>query len=152
MNTSNTDAMRERFSRVSSGFDYSFSQGIYVFGEYHFNGAGASSADGYEALQAERAYQEGVVYLLGRHYLAPGASYPWTPLLTASLQALVNLTDGSASLTPRLEYSFEQDVVVEAGAFLGVGTSPETDALGTLRFRSEFGGSDLYFVAVRLYF
>ena len=140
----------ENYLRLSAGLDCSFGSKTYGFVEYHFNGAGAGAAADYLLQLGEKAYGDGAVYLLGRHYLSPGLSYQVTPLLAATVQALVNAGDGSAFIFPRFEYSFAEDVFVEAGAFLGTGPSA---VAGTGVPRSEFGlYAHIYFTAVRLYF
>jgi hypothetical protein len=145
------------YFRASLGADYALWSGSYLFAEYHFNEAGASQADDYLNRFEKSAYAEGSVYLLGKHYLAPGLSCQITPLLLLNGQALVNLTDPSVFLMPQVEYNFSEDVYLSAGAYLGLGESPEYLAdygYGPfLRLRSEFGGyPDFYFTSFRVYF
>jgi hypothetical protein len=145
------------YFRSSMGVDYSLRDGTYLFAEYHFNQAGASEPSKYLPRLEEAAYKEGSVYLLGKHYLAPGISYQATPLIIISGEALVNLTDPSLLLAPQVEYDIAQDIYLSAGAYLGSGKSPVCEFnqgyRSVLRLRSEFGGySNLIFTSFHVYF
>jgi hypothetical protein len=145
------------YFRTSLGFDYSLKNRTYLFVEYHFNQAGACEPEDYSIKFKETAYQEGSVYLLGRHYLAPGISYQITPLIIFSGEALINLTDPSIFLMPQLEYNIAENIYLFAGAYFGLGKSPKSliNQSGdlTLRLSSEFGSyPDLYFTSFRIYF
>ncbi|MFH1258298.1 MAG: hypothetical protein ABII74_00540 [Elusimicrobiota bacterium] len=132
------------YLRVSSGFDYSFTDQAYAFIEYHYNGAGENSSKKYLNNQTKPAYTEGAVYLLGRHYLTPGLNYQFTPLINSSGQALINLQDGSVFFTPQIEYNIFPNTYLSLGAFAGSGRPLP---------HSEFGGyPDVYFFSFRLYF
>jgi len=145
------------YLRSSLGLDYSLRNGTYLFVEYHFNQAGAVKPEDYLADTDKTTYQEGSVYLLGNHYLAPGISYQITPLITLTGQALINLTDPSIFVMPQTEYNLAEDIYLSAGIYLGWGRNPEysvSDGYGPfLRLRSEFGGyPDFYFISFRIYF
>ncbi len=89
------------------------------------------------------------MYLLGRHYLAPGFTYQVTPLLIFSGQALFNLGDGSALVAPFVEYSIAEDMFITLGAYAGLGErSPDS-----LKPENEFGlYPDTFFAALDVYF
>ena len=144
----------ESYLRLSAGLDYSFGSRLYGFFEYHLNGAGTGRSSRYLSRPDLKAYTEGAVYLLGRHYMAPGLTFQATPLLIFSAQTLVNAGDGSAFVSPRFEYGFAEDVFVEGGVFLGLGRGLKRgDAPLQLEPRSEFGlYPDIYFTSMRLYF
>jgi hypothetical protein len=148
---------RQDYFRSSLGLDYSLRNGTYLFIEYHFNQAGTVKPEDYLVNTGKTAYQEGSVYLLGKHYLAPGISYPLTPLLTLSGQALINLTDPSVFVMPQAEYNLAEDIYLSAGAYLGLGKNPEyLIGYGSgpfLKLRSEFGSyPGFYFFSFRIYF
>lgn len=135
----------ENYFRLSIGSDYSFTKKSYAYIEYHFNGAGERKKENYGLSSNETAYKDGAVYLLGRHYLAPGFTYEIMPLLTFSGNALINLNDGSLLLSPVLEYSVRQDVYANLGAFIGIGDDSSP--------KSEFGlYPDVYYTALNIYF
>ncbi|NKB68512.1 MAG: hypothetical protein GKR89_15735 [Candidatus Latescibacteria bacterium] len=148
------EAPDDTYLRLSTGFDYSFTPRLYGALEYHFSGAGAAAPEAYPSRLRHPAYTAGAAYLLGRHYLAPALVFQATPLLSFSGQLLLNTADSSLLLAPRLDYSFAQDVFLEAGAFWGRGQAHRLDPVGlTLQTGSEFGlYPDSLFAAVRLYF
>ncbi len=138
----------ENYFRLSAGLDYSFSGKTYGFIEYHFNGAGASQPDDYLREFTKTAYQDGAVYLMGRHYLIPGVTYQLTPLIVLSGEMLFNLTDPSLYLAPQIEYNISENIYIGGGSYLGIGKSPKGFEL-----QSEFGSyPNTYFTSFRIYF
>ncbi len=143
-----TDSFRD-YLRVSVGVDYNLGANTYGFIEYHLNQAGSDDAEDYLDRMGHPAYTEGAVYLVGRHYLAPGFSRQITPLLNLSFQLLCNVTDPSGYLAPCVEYNLAEDVYLAGGAYLSLGKSPETSYC----LRSEFGTyPDTYYSSFRVYF
>lgn len=147
----------EDYFRASIGGDYSLRDGTYLFGEYHYNGAGSGNEEDYLIRMDRTAYREGSVYLMGEHYFVPGASHQVTPLIVVTGQALVNLGDQSLLLAPHAEYNIAENVYLSGGAYLGVGESPEVDLTPFTgpfyTLRSEFGSyADSYYVSFRFYF
>lgn len=145
------------YFRGVTGLDYSFSGKTYGFIEYHFNDAGAGRPGDYIENFSAPAYTDGAVYLMGRHYLAPGIVYQLSPLITLNAQMLFNLGDRSAFLTSQAEYNIAQNIYLAAGAYFRFGRSPQTVQSGaiipTLRLRSEFGSyPNIFFSAFRVYF
>jgi len=137
------------YLRASTGFEYFFEDNTYIFAEYHFNQAGSDDPDGYLPSFLERAYTDGSVYLLGRHYVTPGIGREITPLLMASFQVLTNLSDFSMYLTPGAEYNLAENVYLSGGAFIGVGKGPQS----VLEMESEFGSyPDIFYTSFRYYF
>ncbi len=143
--------------RLSAGADYNFADAnLVLFGEYHFSLVGELRPSQYlENIWpgvGENAYSDSGVYLLGQHYLAVGFTWEIVPLLNGSFQTLVNLTDGSLLISPRLEYSVADDLFWDIGASIGAGATARKGRFSTIP-RSEFG---LYpytvYTAMRLYF
>ena len=142
----------ENYLRASVGLDYSFAGKAYGFIEYHFSGAGAGEPEDYLDNLSEPAYTDGAVYLLGRHYLAPGLTFQITPLISLGGVLLSNISDPSVFPSLQIEYNFAQDIYISAGGFIGIGKRPETED-EELEFRSEFGGyPTLFFSSFRIYF
>jgi len=139
----------EDYFRLSIGADYSFTSRLYGFIEYHYNGAGTGTPSDYLKAAKETAFTEGAVYLLGRNYLAPGLSFEITPLIIFGSQLLFNMEDGSALISPSIEWSVSQNIYAELSAFIGVGSeSPDSD-----RPDNEFGlYTDTYFASLSFYF
>jgi len=155
------------YTRVTVGADYSLHNATYLFLEYHYNGAGTGETSDYRYNATTPAYTDGAVYLLGRHYLIPGVSYPATPLITLGGSLLTNLNDGSVLAAPTVEYNIMENVYLAAGAFVGFGKQPRLSSTTAtavttsglfageppLDFASEFGAyPDVYFFSARYYF
>ena len=150
------------YLRISAGIDYSFSEDLYAYIEYHFNGAGTGNPDKYRdfILGAKNniAYSDGTVYLYGKHYIAPGFSYAISPLLSSTGLAIFNIRDHSILLLPALQYSLSDNASIDTGAFIGTGKGNEivrnsdTGAVN-ISTNSEFSlYADTYFVSVHMYF
>jgi hypothetical protein len=150
------------YLRISTGIDYSVSEDLYAYIEYHFNGAGTGNPNKYRdfilGVKNNIAYSEGTVYLYGKHYIAPGFSYAITPLLSSTGLTIFNIRDNSILLSPGLQYSLSDNTTIDAGAFIGTGKGNEiirnsdTGAI-TISTSAEFSlYADTYFVSVRMYF
>jgi len=105
---------------------------LYAFGEYFYNGFGVATGSQAPLVLDTDLFdrlERGELFSLGRHELAGGAEFQWTPLLLVSPTLIVNLGDGSAFALARLRYDWRQNLILYAGAQAGLG------ARGT-----EFGG------------
>ncbi len=147
------------YFRASAGADYSFSSKFYGFAEYHFSSAGAAHPGAYLSLPGTTPYQDGAVYLLGRHYLSLGSTWQITPLLPFTGLVIANLGDLSLVLAPSLNYSLSQDVDLAAGAYVGLGRKPEVTGFAVAAslqpdlLHSEFGSyPGLIYLSFRVYF
>lgn len=147
------------YLRLTTGADYFFENETYIFGEYHYNGAGAADSKDYIDALNKRAYTQGGVYLLGQHYLIIGGSHQIDPLISASGQIMINANDYSGLISPNIEYNIAQNVYVSAGAFIGTGPAMELSPMGIqilpdgFDVQSEFGNyPDMAFARFRLYF
>ena len=139
------------YLRTSVGLDYSFGGETYAFIEYHFNGAGAKRPENYLTNLEQSAYTRGGVYLLGRHYLAPGFTHQLTPLVSFSGQMLFNLSDPSTWVAPQIAYNIAEDIHLSIGGFVSIGKRPKNGE--SPEFRSEFGSyPNLFFSSFRVYF
>jgi hypothetical protein len=151
----------EEYFRASVGMDYNISvrNGVYVFLEYHYNGASEGDPDKYLGQFFETAYDEGGVYLLGQNYLVPGASFQITPLLSFAGSTLFNLDDWSYYSLPSFEYSYSDNVYISVGAGIASGKEIEIDVDAIMAgdiempIKSEFGMyQSFYYFSIRLYF
>lgn len=136
------------YLRYSIGMDYNLADGWYGFVEYHINGAGRIPPADYAGLFIRDAYTQGAVYLLGRHYLAPGVTVQITPLMSATVQVLWNEGDGSLLAAPGVTISLADEMEGQVGGFWSMGASPSATG-----WRSEFGAyPSVVFTAVKYYF
>lgn len=144
----NDDSAGNQYFRLSAGTDYSLSEKLYGFIEYHYNGAGSHQSRNYLKKFTSPAYLQGGVYLLGKHYLMPGFQYQLKPLILLSGQVLFNLSDRSAYYAPAVEYNIAPNIYIGGGAYVGAGKAPEPFLL-----HSEFGTwPDFVYSSFRLYF
>lgn len=145
----------DEYLRLTAGADYSFSDRLYGFCEYHYNQPGTGTAEEYYSRLSRTAYTDGGVYLLGEHYLMLGGTYQVTPLVILAGQTIGNLNDRSVLLVPSLEYNVAENIYLAAGAYIGLGRGPEfdLDAESPIVTRSEFGAySDTFHMSFRVYF
>ena len=151
---------QDDYGRASMGVDYNLNwkDGVYVYCEYHYNGASADDPDEYLRQMTKTAYRDGAVYLLGRHYLGTGAAFQVTPLWTVNLSLLVNPGDRSAYYTGALEYNFSENAYLSLGLNIPQGRNPVIAAgsapgTSTVRPQSEFGlYPALYYTSISFYF
>jgi hypothetical protein len=144
------------FARVSVSLDYRFDFGLYILGEYAYNGFGTMDPSRYaeylfDPVKSARLLQ-GEITVLGMHHLALMLDWEIHPLLHGQLMTVMNLSDPSAVLGPSLIYDIITDVQVLAGAYLAIGKRPEK-TLDPSALRSEFGTyPHTFFAAMKIYF
>lgn len=139
------------YLRTSIGLDYSFDGETYTFVEYHYNGAGTNKPNQYLTKYEQSAYTHGGVYLLGKHYLAPGINHQLTPLISLGGQILINLIDPSIWLAPNMTYNIAEDIHLSVGGLISFGKSPTNGE--TIQFQSEFGSYPyLFFTSFSVYY
>ncbi|MCP4703943.1 MAG: hypothetical protein GY865_04980 [candidate division Zixibacteria bacterium] len=146
----------DNYFRGTIGLDYSLTDRMYGFIEYHYNQPGENEANDYPLLPGGIAYFWGSVYLKGQHYIMPGASYQITPLIMTTNNLIWNLNDLSILIAPTMEYNIAENIYLSAGAFIGVGKAmkmpPYPNPLD-IKYGSEFGAyPDSYFTSFRVYF
>jgi hypothetical protein len=145
------------YFRCSLGLDYSLRNGTYLFGEYHYNQAGAADSEDYLQLFQGIPFTEGAVYFLGEHYLIAGIVKQITPLIIANGELLANLYDRSLLFAPSVEYNIAENIYLAGGGYLGLGSEPGFELTDSGSYvpelRSEFGAyPDIYFLSFRVYF
>jgi hypothetical protein len=104
--------------------------------------------DRYEQVAASDRVRHGEVTSLGQWYVGASASWQVHPLLVLTAAVLANLNDGSVMLLPQAAWSLGDNVVLELGGVVGLGPGPAADG----QLRSEYGGVDAVYAAIRLYF
>ena len=142
-----TDA--DDYTRLTMGTDFAPTDTIYIYAEYHYNGPGTDHESSYPTIALKAAYMEGGVYLLGKHYLAPGIGWDMGPLMRLDAGALISLTDGSALISPAFTISLADETTASLGAYAGTGVGPDSFGLP----RTEFGSyPDTCYVSLKHYF
>ncbi|MBN2693559.1 hypothetical protein JXR93_02760 [bacterium] len=104
------------YFRATLGIDYQFSNEIFISVEYQFSSAGSNNSITLENIilpTKSTAYTEGGVYLFNKHYLSLLFSYPITPLLSISLNTLVNITEIACYNIVKLEYNIKENLYLD---------------------------------------
>jgi len=119
---------------------YRFANGLSLVTQYLYNGPGADDPADYPAALASAPLQEGLTYLLGRHYLIIAPAYEIHPLATLQGLIIYNIDDESALLRPTLDFSLADNLSLQLFWTWHSGESPEvvSSILPALP-RSEFG-------------
>jgi hypothetical protein len=126
MEMNETDSVYIQFC---TGFDYTFKSGLYLLGEYYYNGIGKRDYRNYD-LKSFTRLTGGEMSGLAQNYISAVVKYPFLNDYSCTLISLVNMDDLSCALIPELEYSFHQNISVRLNSNLYTGSSS----------RSEFGG------------
>jgi len=133
---------------------YRFANGISLVTEYLYNGPGVDDPQNYPEALASAPLQEGLTYLLGRHYLIIAPSYELHPLATLQGLVIYNIDDESALMRPTLDLSLADNLALQVFWTWHSGDQPEivSSYLPALP-RSEFGSySDGGGVFIKWYF
>jgi hypothetical protein len=125
------------FARLALGADYTFAGGLYLMGEYHYDGLGRTRREDYQLADWLRVLSQGGS--LGRDRLFLGSSYPVTSLWRGSLYALVNLNDRSFAANPWILWNARENLEISLTAALPWGPAGsefgEYPRSGLLRLR-----------------
>jgi hypothetical protein len=130
-----------QFTIAGAEADYRFDNGLILFAQYLYNGAGAKDPKDYLQAAASAPIQEGLSQLLGRHYLLIAPAYELHPLVTLQGLMIWNLLDDSFLLRPLLHLSLSDNLALDFFWNITHGTKPyEKSSLpGVIILRSEFG-------------
>lgn len=147
----------KNYFRLSAGLEYSFSDKIYAFAEYHFNSLGENDPDNYLSITHSQEFQEGSMYLSGKHYINLGLTYTLTPLTPVNGLIIYNVKDHSMIFSPTIELNISQNIYIALGGYFAIGKKarvlpsllPPSPVLPT----SEFGFSpSIIYSSFRVYF
>ena len=125
--TTTRSAAGQRYARVLVGADYGFTNTVRLTGEAYHNGRGATDPARYDVA----GVLSGRVLSVARWYAGGSASYEVTPLVKVGAYGVVNASDGSTVLWPRLEWSVRPNLDLAGGVQLFAGAR-----------RSEYGRLD----------
>ncbi len=103
---------------------YRFANDLVIVAQYLFNGAGATTPKEYVAAQNSAAIEEGLSFLLGRHYLLLSPSWEIHPLVTLSGLLIWNLADSSALLRPAIDWSLSDNLNLQLFYAFNRGSRP----------------------------
>lgn len=105
---------------------YRFANGLELLTEYLYNGPGVEDPKRYPEVAASAPLQEGLTYLLGRHYLLAGPSYEVHPLVTLEGLLIWNLTDDSFLLRPLADISLSDNLTLQLFWAWSQGRKPQS--------------------------
>ncbi|OHB26035.1 MAG: hypothetical protein A2X84_09640 [Desulfuromonadaceae bacterium GWC2_58_13] len=133
--------LRKQFAIAGTEIDYRFDNGLILFAQYLYNGAGVDDPEEYPRAATSAPIREGLSYLLGRHYLMIAPAYELHPLVTLNGLVIRNLRDGSFLLRPLLHISLSDNLALDLFWSFAQGTKPRRAAFwpGIAVPRSEFG-------------
>jgi len=119
---------------------YRFSGGMVLLVEYLYNGAGVNHVEDYPKAASSASYQEGLSFLLGRHYLLAGPSYELHPLVNLQGLLIWNLEDNSWFLRPLADISLSDNLLLQLFWNFSAGEKPNR-VYGLPVLSSEFGAA-----------
>lgn len=124
---------------------YRFKNDLVVLAEYLYNGSGKGNPEEYYEVLNSAPNQEGLNFLLGRHYLLAGPSYEAHPLVRIEGLLIWNLEDDSFFFRPLVDFSLSDNLDLQIFWAFTEGKKPNKDGLlpGTV-LRSEFGSAEDY--------
>jgi hypothetical protein len=115
-------------------------RGLWVLGEYHYNGFGGKTPEAINTLLATPDFRaraaRGDLQTAGREGTAVQASLPLDDVHVASLNWVTNPRDGSGVVTPALTWNINDSHSLLLSAHLPYGRTPDGAAL-----RSEYGAA-----------
>ncbi len=101
------------YLRYVIGADRTFTNNFSIMGEYYFNGTGSQNPLQYNYARL----LSGEVTNLAQNYLMLGTNAEITPLLLWGNTFIKNLDDGSFSFSPRLTYSYAENITIIGGIY-----------------------------------
>ncbi|WP_432822325.1 hypothetical protein, partial [Trichloromonas sp.] len=135
--------LHKQFTIAGVEADYRFGNGLVLFVQYLYNGAGVDDPNDYLLAAASAPVREGLSHLLGRHYLLLAPAYELHPLVSLNGLLIWNLRDDSFLLRPLLRLSLSDNLALELFWSFFQGAKPgKTGVLPeTVIPRSEFGSA-----------
>jgi hypothetical protein len=119
---------------------YRFDSGISLVLQYLYNGPGVDSPEDYYKALTSAPLQEGLTYLLGRHYLMAAPSYEIHPLVSVQGLLIYNIDDESALFRPTLDLNLTDNMSLQLFWTGHVGRKPRvSSSFQPPEPRSEFG-------------
>lgn len=119
-------AIDSLYVQLDAGLDYTFKNGLYVMGEYYYNGLGQKQWKDYNG-QDLLNLMAGDMSGLGQHYIMTGLRKNLADKYDLTAFLLTNLTDLSAMILPGVEYGFTEDISLNLNVQIGAGNKKQTE-------------------------
>jgi hypothetical protein len=129
--------MSDFFSFVFGG-EYTLPNGLYLNGEYFYNGGGKRETKDYDW---DRFFSAEIL-ALSQDYFNLGLGYDITPLWRLEHYTIINLNDQSSFTAPNVSYSVTSDLFLDFGIQFFIGA--EQDEYGT--------PSNVYYLQLQFFF
>jgi hypothetical protein len=124
---------------------YRFDNDIVLLVEYLYNGVGEDDPDQYLEVLNSAPIEEGMSFLLGKHYLLAGPSYEVHPLVKLEGLLIWNIEDDSLFFRPLVDISVTDNLALQIFWSFTEGKKPESIPMLAERIpRSEFGSYGEY--------
>ena len=94
----------------SVGLNYTLKDGWFLMGSYLYNSSGTTGKAGSGHLLTQYRDISAKNFTLARHSVFASAAYPVTPLINASLAAIVNPNDASGFAGPSVDFSLTNNL------------------------------------------
>ncbi len=132
--------LRDSYALAAIESWYRFDNGISLITQYLYNGPGVDNPEDYPKALASAPLQEGLTYLLGRHYLIAAPAYELHPLATIQGLLIYNIEDRSTLIRPTLDLNLADNISLQLFWTWHTGQKPRviSSALPA-EPRSEFG-------------
>ncbi len=114
------------YFQADAGLDYTFENGLYVLGEYFYNGLGKNDPDKYSGNDLINMFS-GEMPGFGRNYAMAGLRREFFIKYNFSVFSLTNISDGSFMLLPMVEYSFSDNISVELRGQAPIGDGKKSE-------------------------
>ncbi len=119
------------YVQADLGVDYTFSNGIYLMGEYLFNSLGKESSSKY-TISDMAAVAGGEAPGMGKHYLFGGVQQNFAGRLDVGLFALANVQEPSGMIMPEMTYTFNDHIETKLKGSIAAGSKRRSE-YGSLR-------------------
>lgn len=146
------------FFQAGMGYEYTFSEGVYLLVEYFYNGNALNFNSKLEAAAAKSlvaGIHQDNYYLLANqlftnneHYLGIVVGYDFIPLLRGELFTMVDIQGYALFLAPVLKYNMLENLDLGFGAMMGIELTHSTHPSEFKSFEEPF----LYYMTLDLYF
>ena len=140
------------------GYEYTFKTGIYLLGEYFYNGNSINSNDelknAFESTMSLGSNQSSYILMANQlvtyneHYMGIAAGYDFTALLRGDLFFIFDFQGAGFFIAPSLKYNIIENLDLMIGAMIG----HAFDAGKRSSDFEEFEKNYMYYASLKLYF
>ncbi len=119
------------YTQIDLGLDYTFSNGLYLMGEYFFNSLGKESYTNY-SINDMAAVAGGEAPGMGVHYIFGGLQQNFVGRVDVGVFGLVNVQEKAGMLMPEVKYTFNDHIELKLKGSIAAGSKRRSE-YGSLR-------------------